>query len=188
MDQTTRLIPRRLLAEIVSTSLPSESKTSSLIGPKRWRVRWYHAIAAPPAGFWPTKLASPSGHPPLAGIRCWAGRPGRNTASRPSTSCVRPRKGVKSSMIQMPRPCVAITRSPSRGCTWISRTATLGKLPPLNSAQVAPESGEIQRPYSVPTKSRPRSTASSLMTWAYPRTPCSGPTIRFQVFPKSAVR
>ena len=91
-------------------------------------------------------------------------------------------------MIQMPRPCVAITRSPSRGCTWTSRTATAGKLPPLNCAHVPPPSIEIHKPNSVPRNSSDFCTVSSLITCAYPRTPLSGDTMRVHVLPKSVVR
>ena len=90
-------------------------------------------------------------------MRCCCGRVGRNTASCCSSSGVNARSGVRSSMIQMPRPWVASTRSPSRGCTIRSRTATAGKSPPLNCAHVAPSSGEIHRPNSVPAYSSPAS-------------------------------
>ena len=76
------------------------------------------------------------------------------------------RSGERSSMIQMPRPCVASTRSPSRGCTTRSRTATRGKSPPRNSAHCAPLSGEMNKPNSVPRKSKSRRTVSSLITCA----------------------
>ena len=181
--QETRLRPRRLVAEIVSTTFPCASRTSSRMGPKRWRVRWYQVITAPPVGFSPEKLASPSGHPPCAGIRCCGFRPGRKTASRASRSGVRARKGARSSITHRPRPWVAITRSPSRCCSARSRTATAGKPLPLNSAHSFPPSRVIQRPISVPTKRSCGRIVSSFTTWAYPRTPCCGATMRVQVFP-----
>ena len=57
-------------------------------------------------------------------------------------------------MIQMPRPCVASTRSCVRGCTTRSRTATDGKSLPLYCAQRWPPSMLIHRPNSVPRNSR----------------------------------
>ena len=75
-----------------------------------------------------------------ADIRCWTARIGRNAVDFCSTSPASARSGVMSSMIHMPRPWVAITRSLSRGWTWTSRTATLGKSPPLNACQLAPPS------------------------------------------------
>ena len=87
-------------------------------------------------------------------------------ASFCNSSFDKARSGEMSSMIQMPRPCVARIRSCSRGWTWISRTAALGKSPPLNSAQLLPASREIQRPNSVPTKSSERETTSSRTTCA----------------------
>src|SRR5258708_1373330 len=71
-----------------------------------------------------------------------------------------------SSMIQMPRPCVAKMRSDSRGCTTMSRTATAGKLLPLYWAQCSPPSMLIHKPNSVPRNSSRGSTVSSLMTCA----------------------
>ncbi len=69
-------------------------------------------------------------------------------------SGVSARNGEMSSMIQMPRPCVASTRSDSRGCTTMSRTATAGKSLPLYCAHCPPPSTEIHKPNSVPRKSR----------------------------------
>src|SRR5205814_7313028 len=40
IDQVTRAIPRRLLGESVSTSLPCASRISSRIGPNTWRACW----------------------------------------------------------------------------------------------------------------------------------------------------
>ncbi len=140
-------------------------------------------MTAPPGGFAPLKAASPSTHPPKPSILWVTGRAFRNTACFCKRASLISRKGVTSSMIQMPRPWVARTRSCVRGCTAISRTATLGKLPPLNCAHVLPPSFEIHKPNSVPANRRLGLTVSSLITWAYPRSPCSTPAMRVHVLP-----
>src|SRR2546423_1885854 len=85
-------------------------------------------MSAPLGGFSPMKVASPSDQPPPANMRCCAGRPDTNATSFPSISFESARSGVRSSTIQMPRPCVASTRSPSRGWIWRSRAAVGGHL------------------------------------------------------------
>src|SRR5438270_405951 len=65
--QDTRLSPRRLVAGMVSTSLPCASRTSSRMGPKRCRVRWYQVITAPKVGFSPEN-ALLRAHDPRPGL------------------------------------------------------------------------------------------------------------------------
>ena len=72
----------------------------------------------------PVQAASPSTQPPWPWMRWRCGRVGRKVASSPSAAGVSARRGVRSSTIQMPRPCVARTRSWSRGWMAMSRTAT----------------------------------------------------------------
>src|ERR1019366_6088644 len=98
----------------------------------------------------PMKVSSPSAHEALASMYCAAGLLVMNTAVFGIRSGVKARKGEMSSMIQMPRPWVASTRSDSRGCTTMSRTATAGKSLPLYCAHLLPPSTEIHRPNSVP--------------------------------------
>ncbi len=71
-----------------------------------------------------------------------------------------------SSTIQIPRPCVATTKSESRGCTTMSRTATFGNSCPLYCAHCFPPSRENHNPNSVPKNSSFGTTGSSLITCA----------------------
>ena len=80
-------------------------------------------------------------------------RNARRCASVAGVSC---RSGVMSSMIQIPRPCVAITRSLSRGWIARSRTATPGSSPPVYRDQCCPPSTDTQSPNSVPEKQQLR--------------------------------
>src|SRR6266853_1946675 len=111
----------------------------------------------------------------------------RSTASLDIKSGVSERKDEMSSIIQIPRPCVASTRSDSRGWTTMSRTATEGKPLPLYCAHCLPPSMEIHKPNSVPRKSRLESIVSSVMTCAYPVTPLAALTSGVHVLPKSVV-
>ena len=104
MVQATRLMPRCLVAGTVSSTLPAASSTSSLMGPYWCRLRWYQVMTAPEVGFSPTKVASPSAQPPRGCTRCWVGREERKAASLASSPWESARRGVMSSMIQMPRP------------------------------------------------------------------------------------
>src|SRR3989442_4600606 len=62
-------------------------------------------------GLGPTYIASPLAQPPPACRRCAVGRPARNATELARTSGVSARSGEMSSTIQIPRPCVPITRS-----------------------------------------------------------------------------
>ena len=80
---------------------------------------------------------------------------GTNAASFAIISVVRARSGVMSSMIQMPRPCVAMHQVASRADGRPGRAPRrAGSSPPLYCAHCLPPSSEIQSPNSVPRKSR----------------------------------
>ena len=68
-------------------------------------------MTASPGGLAPMNSASPFAQPPNAPRRCTTGFVCRKVAPWVSVCGVSARNGVMSSMIQIPRPCVAITRS-----------------------------------------------------------------------------
>ena len=90
------------------------------------------------------------------------------------------------SRIQMPRPCVASTRSLSRGWIRKSFTGTVGRFDP-NRTQCAPASIDRKKPNSVPANSRSgffRSSCTDFTT----RSAGRSPAIDVHVFPKSVDR
>ena len=168
IDQDTRLMPRRLLAGIVSTSLPAASRISSLIGPKRWRAALVvgdHGAARRIRARRRSRRPRPS-RPARASAAGRAGRAGTPPASR-AASALSARSGVMSSTIQMPRPCVAITRSWSRGwtCEVAHRDAR-----EVAALELRPGARRRRSRSTARTRCRRRaasgSTTSSLMTWA----------------------
>ncbi len=155
-----------LVAGREASTLPAESRTSSVMSPKTWRFCRKYVMIASSEGFGPMNTASPFPQPPDAGMRSTVGCDGMIATGFASVSFVSVRSGVRSSTIQMPRPCVATTRASSRGWIARSRTATLGKSPPLKRAHCCPPSTEIHSPNSVPRNSSCGLTRSSLITCA----------------------
>ncbi len=84
-------------------------------------------------------------------------------------------------MIQMPRPCVASTRSFSRAWIFMSHTGTAGKLP-VSWLQCPPRSVLKKAPNSVPVNSRLGWRGSSRTT-STPDIAGRLPLIDFQLLP-----
>src|SRR6266853_3081524 len=101
-------------------------------------------MTAPAGGFLAVKAFCPALQRRLCMYQTFAARGGKNVRSLAATVASIFSNGVRSSKIQMDRPCVASTRSFCRACNSISSTGTVGKLF-LKAVQFVPRFQEIHK-------------------------------------------